>query len=145
MFCSALAERLGQRPLEAGDVGAALGGGDDVHVGLDPASRSPSPQRTAMSMSRSRSTSVGSMCPASSSIGTVSVNRSCPRSRMTSVIERSGARNSQNSEMPPSCRKVSSVTSAVRASTTCSAEPGHQEAGLPGPVLQVLQRELGVA
>ena len=33
----------------------------------------PSPQRTAMSTSRSRSTSVGVMCPASSSIGTVSV------------------------------------------------------------------------
>ena len=41
------AERPGQRPLEAGDVGAALGGGDDVDVRLDPGvvARRPSAPR----------------------------------------------------------------------------------------------------
>ena len=62
----------------------------------------PVPQRTAMSTSRLRSTSVAVITPASSSIGTVSVNESLPARRSTSVNGASFARKSTNSVMPPS-------------------------------------------
>ena len=59
------------------------------------------PQRSATSTNSSRSMSAGVMCPCSSSTGTVSVNLPEPVKRSVSVIGRSGARNSTNSEMPP--------------------------------------------
>jgi hypothetical protein len=52
----------------------------------------PVPQRRAMSTVHSRSSSVGVMCPLSSSTGTVSVNRPLPVIRHVSVSGASGAR-----------------------------------------------------
>ncbi len=62
----------------------------------------PVPQRSAMSTPNSRCTSVGIMCPRSSSTGTVSLKVPLPCSRSPSQTARSGARYSQNSLMPPS-------------------------------------------
>ena len=124
--------RPGQRALEAGDVGATLRGGDDVDERLHVGVVAVAPAHGDVDV-EVRSTSRGSMCPSSSSIGTVSVNRSCPCSRITSVTAWSVARYSQNSEIPPSCRKVSSVTSLVRASITSGPDraPGSWSAA-PG-------------
>ena len=137
-------ERLGQRRLEAGDVGAALGGGDHVderaHLGL--VARSPTARAT--STSSSRSTSCGVMWPLSSSSGTVSVNESEPCSRSTSVTGSSWLRNSQNSVMPPSWRN-DSVDRLVAAQVgERQLEAGDDERGLPGPGDQLVPGELRV-
>ncbi len=77
-----------------------------------------------MSTPHSRSTSVGVMCPRPSRTGTVSVKVPLPWSRQTSVTPVSGARNSQNSEMPPSWTKTSSTGSSPRSSRTTIVSPG---------------------
>ena len=84
------------------------------------------------------------MWPSSSSIGTVSTNWSVPCSRTTSVSASSGARNSQNSVMPPACRKRSVVTSASPGVHRLQGQSGDEEAGLPRPVVQVGQRQLSL-
>ena len=58
-----LVERLGQRPLEALDVGAALGRRDDVDEGPRPSCRSPCPTAARRRPSSSRSTSVRAHVP----------------------------------------------------------------------------------
>ena len=84
----------------------------------------PVPHRAAMSTSRLRSTSVAVITPASSSIGTVSVNESPPVSRSTSVNGASFARKSTNSVMPPSWRNTSVSRPPPRASVTSRRRPG---------------------
>ena len=104
------AEHLEQRLLEPGQVGAALGRGDDVDEGRAPACRSRCPsaaRRRPRTRARPR---WGVMWPLASSTGTVSLKVPLPCSRHTSVTGGSGARNSQNSEMPPSWRKTSSAS-----------------------------------
>jgi hypothetical protein len=84
----------------------------------------PVPHRTATSTPHSRSTSVGLMCPLASRTGTVSVKVPLPCNRHTSVTAGSGARYSQNSEMPPSWTKTSSRTSSPRWSLMTIVSPG---------------------
>ncbi len=64
------------------------------------------------------------MWPLLSSTGTVSVNVPLPWRRQTSVTGASGARYSQNSEMPPWWRKTSSIGSGPRSSRMRSVRPG---------------------
>ena len=92
----------------------------------------PVPQRRAMSTPHSRATSWLVMWPVlSSSTGTVSVNDPLPCRRQMPVTAASGARYSQNSLMPPSCRNVSSwgpfspgVPAMPRSSRMTMARPG---------------------
>ncbi len=64
----------------------------------------------ATSTCSSRSTSVGVMCPCSSSTGTVSLNWPAPVSRSTSVSGSPGDRYAQNSLIPPSKRNSASFS-----------------------------------
>ena len=118
------AELLVQRPdhgaLEAGDVGAALGRGDDVDEGPGDGVVAAAPAQRHVDLS-SRSTSVGVMWPRSSSTGTVSVKLPEPVSRSTSVTGSPDDRCSQNSLMPPSKRNSASRGAAGPASSSALA------------------------
>ena len=100
-----------------------------------------------MSTPSSRVTSVGVMWPRSSRTGTVSLKVPCPVRRSTSQTALSWARYSQNSLMPPSKRKVSSLLpSPVQVPLVADDEgqAGHEEGGLAGALVERLQGELGV-
>ena len=105
----------------------------------------PVPHRTATSTPHSRSTSVGVMCPLLSSTGTVSVNVPLPWRRQTSVTGASGARYSQNSEIPPWWRKTSSIGSGRALVADEERQTRHEERGLPRPGKQPLHIEVGIA
>lgn len=92
----------------------------------------PSPQRRATSTSHVRSTSVETMWPLSSSIGTVSLKVPVPWMRHTSVFAPSTARCSTNSPMPPSYRKRSTTGPCSRTGVaSCSAPAGAAPSDAP--------------
>ena len=77
-----------------------------------------------MSTPSSRSTDCGVMCPWSSSTGTVSVNLPEPLSRITGETASPVVRNSQNSEMPPTCTNSEVLSLFKRLSVTTMVSPG---------------------
>ena len=147
-----LVDRLDERALEAGDVGAALGRRDDVderaQLGVV---AGPPPQRhvdrqLALDL-------LGVMWPLPSSTGTVSWKCPLPCSRSTPVTGSSGARCSANSVMPPLKRRMLGgvVGSAARRRRRPAAlvaqhdrQARDEERGLAGPPVQRLDVERGV-
>ena len=119
--------------LEAGDVGAALGGGDHVDERAQLGVVAGAPAQRDVDAELALDVLRGHVALVVEQRHGLGERVACPASRSTSVTGSSWARNSQNSAMPPSWRNFSSTGSSPRRSRITSSRPGHDERGLPGP------------